>query len=231
MNSTVCKYGACWSGQDFFSALHAVQVGYGDWKCSAYTCLFIGPGQIWPLLVTSSSSWLQTTGRRQGAQFYLVSLQPHRCAFMNGYVWQALSKTSLRTWCMLSLWESFILVVCNWHSAFQFDCELEIPKDTTWVGKEFSRNVFTFTGWALLFPLCPQHGPHTFAQETVQTVQDAAEKHVKKTEDVPKCWLSASFGLTWVRFIAHVPIPAGDRQKTWKFRLYSQKLRIFCGHS
>lgn len=71
MNSTVCKYGACWSGQDFFSALHAVQVGYGDWKCSAYTCLFIGPGQIWPLLVTSSSSWLQTAGRRQGAQFYL----------------------------------------------------------------------------------------------------------------------------------------------------------------
>ena len=40
---------------------------------------------------------------------------------------------------MLSLGESFILVVCNWHFALEIDCELKIPKDTTWVGKEFSR--------------------------------------------------------------------------------------------
>ena len=128
---------------------------------------------------------------------------------------------------MLSLWESFILVFCNWHFAFQLDCDLAIvPKDARWVGKEFS-----FTGSALLFPFCPQQGPHIFAQETVQTGQDAAEKHVKRTEDVPKCWLSSSFGLAWVRFIADVPILAGDRQKTCKFRLYSQKLRIFRRHS
>ena len=66
--STACSAGGLWWLEIFC-------------YCSAYTCLFIMPGQIWPLLVTSSSSWLQTTGRRQGAQFYRFDVPSwtHKC--------------------------------------------------------------------------------------------------------------------------------------------------------
>lgn len=130
MSSTVCKYGACWSGQDFFSALHAVQVGYGDWKYSAIVLLIRAfllcqakYGRFW------SHHRVLDCKRQEGgrARNFTASMCLHEPISVTGLV-ENIPEDMVH-----------VAVVCNWHFAFQLACELKIlPKDTTWVGKQFS---------------------------------------------------------------------------------------------